>query len=166
MTSTRKLILVITLLIFTFMARPALARDQVVGKLEIKETDNVVLVTATLNKTVLAYAVNREGDCSTIDKMQHCGNDYFMKHLHVEINSVTVKFEMSDMEVRQNDVVITYQEKTFTSKIQSVKVACNYFHEYNHLAATKVMIDINEKKRSFNLDRETISVQASFKPAS
>lgn len=149
--------LIVTLSSFSMLTRPHL-----VGTVVLNGKEEKIELTATLNKTILAYAARKQGDCSTSDLMKKCGSTYFLKHLKVQVNGKNVKFTMKNMELAGDKVIITFEAVQINEEIKSVRVVSNYFQEFNDGSQTNVVMNINSQKRVFSLDQHQSSAFTAF----
>ena len=155
--TSKIILLIVTLSSFTMLTRPHL-----VGTVVLNGVGEKVELKATLDKTILAYAARKEGDCSTSELMKKCGSAYFLKHLKVQVNGKNVKFAMKNMELAGDKVILLFEAIQINEEIKSVRVSSNYFQEFNDGSQTNVVMNINSQKRVFNLDQHQLSAFTAF----
>lgn len=171
----KKQILTFTALMFIFLIRnpiqaskfsspnPLFIHNEIVGTFAFEQlSDDYLLLNTKVEKKHFIHALKKEGDCSLKDMMRVCGNKYLEDNFQVEVNGRKMILNQEDIIIEKDFVILTYTIKLLNPKIDEIKVTGDYMFKYNDHAILKVIFDLGEKRRSFNIKNRRRTIIAKF----
>lgn len=126
------------------------AHNETLATMFIFQVDDIVYVEASLEKKHLSYALNKDGNCSSDNMMEICGENYLLKHIIVSINGKQVVLEKIAT-FSTNDFINLHYKVSNTPPLATISVKSNYMLEYNDHSRVKAIIDLDGQVSTYFL---------------
>lgn len=137
--------------------------NEVVGIFSFEKlSDDYLLLNVKVEKKHFVHALKKEKNCSLKNMMRVCGSEYLKDNFQVEINDKEMILNQEEITIEKDFIHLTYTIKLVTSQINKIKVVGNYMFKYNDHAILKIVFDLNEKRRNFNLKNTRRTIIAEF----
>lgn len=143
--------------------KPLWIHNEVVGTFLFEQfSDDLLLLTAMVEKKHFTNALKKEGDCAPKDMMRVCGNKYLLENFEVSINSQEVQLKEESLSIEKDYVVMTYTIAIPKTTIKDIKVTSDYMFKYNAHSISKVVFELSGRPRVFNIKNKKRAIIAKF----
>lgn len=127
-----------------------------------KYADDLLLLTATVEKKQFVNVLKKEGSCELKDMMRVCGNQYLIQNFNVIINNQTVSLKEESLSIEKDFITLTYTIPISQQAIKQIKVTSDYMFKYNDHALLKVIFDMTGRPRIYNIKNKKRAIIAKF----
>lgn len=137
--------------------------NEIVGTFAIGQLpDNQLLLTAKVEKRHFVHALKKEGTCEMKDMIRVCGNEYLIENFQVEVNGRKMNLNQESLNTEKDYIIITYTIDLSDSKIEEIKVKSDYMFKYNDHSILRVIFELGNSTRSFNIKNRKRTIIAKF----
>ncbi len=145
-----KLSTVALLLLSCILPHKTKAHSEIVANIMVAYAEEGLVLTASLEKKHLAFALKKEAKCQPKDMLRICASEYVQQHIKVAINDEVIELKKLDQQLTKSSLIITYLIKC-GAPIQSVNIQSDYMIQYNDHSKVKVISRLAEKDKSYSL---------------
>lgn len=135
-----------------YKEEPIYFHSEIVGTFVFeKYSDDLLLVTAILEKEHFIHVLKKEAECKPQEMINVCGNTHLTEHFSVIVNDQVVDFVQESIKIQKDLIVFTYSVPISPEPIKTVEVKSDYIFDYNDHAVLRVNFEISGQSRIFTL---------------
>lgn len=125
-------------------------------------SEELLLLTATIEKEHFVHALKKEGTCELKDMIRVCGNKYLLENFEVMINDQEVQLSQESLNIEKEAIILTYTIPIAKDNVKQIKISSDYMFEYNDHAMLKVIFELNGRTRNFRIKNTNRAITAKF----